>query len=45
MASCNVVLGTEGLADSQPLAPNDGAVNRALNRRVEITLFYDLGDL
>ena len=29
---------TEGRADSEPLAPNDSAGNRALNRRVEITL-------
>lgn len=29
---------TDGRADSEPLAPNDSASNRALNRRVEITL-------
>lgn len=29
---------TEGRADSEPLAPNDSPSNRALNRRVEITL-------
>ncbi len=28
----------EGLADTQPLAPNDSAENKARNRRVEITL-------
>jgi len=28
----------QGLADTQPVALNDSAVNRALNRRVEITL-------
>jgi type VI secretion system protein ImpK len=28
----------EGRADSEPLAPNDSEVNRAKNRRVEITL-------
>jgi type VI secretion system protein ImpK len=28
----------EGRADSQPVAPNDTPVNRALNRRVEIAL-------
>jgi type VI secretion system protein ImpK len=27
-----------GLADTQPVVPNDSAENRALNRRVEITL-------
>jgi len=31
----------EGRADSQPLVANDSAVNRALNRRVEITLYYE----
>jgi type VI secretion system protein ImpK len=29
-------LRAEGLADSEPLAPNDGAANRARNRRVAI---------
>lgn len=29
---------TEGRADSEPIASNDTAANRALNRRVEITL-------
>ena len=29
-------LRAEGLADSDPIAPNDGAANRARNRRVEI---------
>ena len=31
-------LRAEGLADSAPAAPNDSAVNRARNRRVEIVL-------
>jgi type VI secretion system protein ImpK len=31
-------LRTEGLADASPVAPNDTPTNRALNRRVEITL-------
>ena len=31
-------LRAEGLADSDPLAPNDGPANRARNRRVEIVL-------
>jgi flagellar motor protein MotB len=31
-------LHTEGLADSEPLAPNDSAANRAKNRRVTIIL-------
>lgn len=31
-------LSAEGLADSAPAAPNDSAVNRARNRRVEIIL-------
>ncbi len=31
-------LRAEGLADSDPIAPNDGAANRARNRRVEIIL-------
>lgn len=32
-------LSTVGMADSEPVAPNDSAQARALNRRVEITLF------
>ncbi len=28
----------QGLADTQPVVPNDSAANRAMNRRVEITL-------
>jgi type VI secretion system protein ImpK len=31
-------LRAEGLADAEPLVPNDGAANRARNRRVEIVL-------
>jgi type VI secretion system protein ImpK len=31
-------LRAEGLADSEPLAPNDSALNRARNRRVVIIL-------
>lgn len=31
-------LTAQGVADTQPIAPNDTAANRALNRRVEITL-------
>jgi type VI secretion system protein ImpK len=31
-------LTAQGAADTQPVAPNDTAANRALNRRVEITL-------
>ena len=31
-------LRAEGLADSEPLVPNDSAVNRAKNRRVAIIL-------
>ena len=31
-------LRAEGLADADPLAPNDGPANRARNRRVEIIL-------
>jgi len=34
-----------GRADTDPLAPNDNAVNMALNRRVEVTLFYEATDL
>ena len=29
---------SEGRAESDPVAPNDSPANRALNRRVEITL-------
>jgi type VI secretion system protein ImpK len=29
----------EGRADAEPVVPNDSASNRALNRRVEVTLF------
>jgi type VI secretion system protein ImpK len=29
---------SEGRADTEPLVPNDSLGNRALNRRVEITL-------
>jgi len=35
----------EGRADSEPLVANDNAVNRALNRRVEITLYYEAAAL
>ncbi len=35
----------EGLGDSKPLVANDSAVNRAINRRVEITLFPQAQDL
>jgi type VI secretion system protein ImpK len=38
-------LSAEGRADTQPLVANDSAVNRALNRRVEITLYYEAADL
>jgi type VI secretion system protein ImpK len=31
-------LRAEGVADSEPVAPNDGAANRARNRRVAILL-------
>ena len=31
-------LRAEGVADSEPLAPNDSAANRARNRRVAILL-------
>jgi type VI secretion system protein ImpK len=31
-------LRAEGLADSEPVAPNDGPANRAKNRRVAIVL-------
>jgi len=33
----------EGRADGEPVAPNDSVANRALNRRVEITLFIPRG--
>jgi type VI secretion system protein ImpK len=33
----------EGRADSEPLVPNDTATNRALNRRVEVTLIVGRG--
>ena len=35
----------EGRADKEPLVPNDSAVNRARNRRVEITLFKGMGNI
>jgi type VI secretion system protein ImpK len=38
-------LSAEGRADTQPLVDNDTPVNRALNRRVEVILFYQSGDL
>lgn len=34
-------IASEGRAETEPLFPNDSAANRALNRRVEITLFYE----
>lgn len=34
-------LRAEGRADAEPVAPNDSPASRALNRRVEITLFVD----
>jgi type VI secretion system protein ImpK len=33
----------EGRADGEPVAANDSPANRALNRRVEITLFISRG--
>ncbi len=36
---------SEGRADTDPLVANDNAVNMALNRRVEITLFYEAAEL
>lgn len=35
----------EGRADGEPVAPNDTPANRALNRRVEVTLFTTRTDL
>lgn len=35
----------EGRADTEPLVPNDSAVNRARNRRVEVVVFKGTGDL
>jgi type VI secretion system protein ImpK len=35
----------EGRADTEPLVPNDSAVNRARNRRVEIFVFKGTGNL
>jgi len=34
----------EGRADGEALAPNDTPANRALNRRVEVTLFVPRTD-
>ncbi|MDY0743304.1 DotU family type VI secretion system protein [Paucibacter sp. R3-3] len=34
----------EGRADGDPVVPNDSAANRALNRRVEVTLFVGPGN-
>jgi type VI secretion system protein ImpK len=34
----------EGRADAEPLVPNDSASNRALNRRVEVTLIMSRGN-
>ena len=36
---------SEGRADTEPLVPNDSAVNRARNRRVEIIVFKGTGNL
>lgn len=36
-------IAAEGRADSEPLAPNDSAANRARNRRVEIVLLREEG--
>ena len=36
---------SEGRAESDPVAPNDSPANRALNRRVEITLLTARTDL
>jgi type VI secretion system protein ImpK len=38
-------LSAEGRSDTEPLVANDNAVNRALNRRVEITLYYEAAEL
>jgi type VI secretion system protein ImpK len=38
-------LTAEGRADTQPLVANDTPVNRALNRRVEVTLRYEAANL
>jgi len=38
-------LSAEGRADTQPLVDNSTPVNRALNRRVEVKLFYQDGEL
>lgn len=38
-------LSSEGRADTQPLVANDSDINRALNRRIEITLFYEASEL
>jgi hypothetical protein len=35
----------EGRADGEPVAPNDTPANRAINRRVEVTLFTTRTDL
>ena len=35
----------EGRADTEPLVPNDSAENRARNRRVEIMVFKETGDI
>jgi type VI secretion system protein ImpK len=37
-------VGAEGRADGEPLVANDSAANRALNRRVEVTLLAGKGD-
>ena len=36
---------SEGRADTEPLVPNDSAVNRARNRRVEIVVFKGTGNI
>lgn len=38
-------LAREGVADTQPLVPNDTPANRALNRRVEISLIAPRADI